>query len=95
MNFIEGLPKSKGKLVTWVVVDMIMKYAHFLPLSYHYSIVDVAKRFLDNVYKLHGFSSSIINVGVLIFMNNFWKDFFRLHGVEHKHSTSYHPQIDS
>lgn len=42
MNFIEGLPKSKGKTVIWVLVDRLTKYAHFLGLSHPYLATDVA-----------------------------------------------------
>lgn len=33
MDFSEGIPKSHGKEVIWVVVDRMRKYAHFLALS--------------------------------------------------------------
>lgn len=58
MDFIKGLPKSGGKHVILVVVDRLSKYIYFLYLSHPYTTLDVAKLFLDNVYKLHGMPST-------------------------------------
>jgi len=52
MNFIEGLPKSQGKEVIWVVVDRLSKYTHFVALSHPYSAEDVAQAYLDNIFNL-------------------------------------------
>lgn len=49
MDFIEGFPKSKGKIVIFVVVDSLTKYAHFMQLSHPFSVAIVAQTFLDNI----------------------------------------------
>lgn len=58
MNFIEGLPKSNGKSMIIVMVDRLTKYAHFLLLLHPYT---VAQLFLDNIYKLYGYPTTIVS----------------------------------
>jgi hypothetical protein len=54
MDFIEGLPLSKGKDVILVVVDRLTKYVYFLPLSHPYTFHKVATLFIENILKLQG-----------------------------------------
>jgi hypothetical protein len=42
MDFITGLPKSKGKSVIMVIVDRLTKYAHFFALSHPFKASTVA-----------------------------------------------------
>jgi len=61
MDFIEGLPKSKGFTTILVVVDKFSRYAHFLPLAHPFTALTVAHVFMDHIYKLHGMPTSIIS----------------------------------
>ncbi|KAM0066244.1 putative nucleotidyltransferase, Ribonuclease H [Helianthus debilis subsp. tardiflorus] len=94
MDFITGLPKSKGKNVIFVVVDRLTKYAHFVGMTQPISASSVAKAFIDNVYKLHGWPTTIVLDRDSIFLSNFWQEFTRLQGIAVQMSTAYHPQTD-
>lgn len=59
LDFIEGLPNSKGKDTKLVIVDRFTKYGHILALSHPFTAVTVAKIFLDSIFKLHGLPRSI------------------------------------
>lgn len=37
MNFVEGLPRSNGKTILFLVVDMLTKFAHLILLGHPYS----------------------------------------------------------
>lgn len=42
MDFLERLPKSKGKDVIFVVVDRMKQFTHFMSLSHPYKALTVA-----------------------------------------------------
>jgi hypothetical protein len=71
MDFIEGLPKSKGFSVIMVIVDRLTKYAHFLPVKHSYTATSIAKLFLDNIVKLHGMPHFIVSDRDPISMSSF------------------------
>ncbi|CAM8908930.1 unnamed protein product [Rhodiola kirilowii] len=94
MDFIEGLPPSLGKHCILVVVDRLSKQAHFIALSHPYTALEVGQSFLDNVFKLHEMPENIISDRDPTFLSQAWQELFRVHGVDLRFSTAYHPQTD-
>lgn len=94
MDFVEGLPKSKGKEVILVVVDRYTKYAHFIALAHPYNVQTVAQAFIDNVFKLHGPPVSIVTDRDRIFTSNMWQAVFKSMDFQLKLSTAHHPQTE-
>lgn len=94
MDFITGLPPSRGSSAIMVVVDRLTKYAHFGALPTGFDAHRVALLFVDIVIKHHGFPSSIVSDRDPIFVSKFWSEVFRLSGTTLKCSTAYHLQTD-
>lgn len=94
MDFVEGLPKSEGKDVIWVIVDRFTKYAHFIPLSHPFTADQILTQFLEHFYKLHGLPTVIVSDRDRIFTSSTWKEVFEKAGVKLHFSSAYHPQTD-
>ena len=69
MDFIEGMPKSKGYNAILVVVDRLTKYAHFVALKHPFTVVNIAKNLIQEVVRLHGIPWSIVSNCDPIFMS--------------------------
>ena len=55
MDFITGLPQSRGYTTIMVVVDRLSKYAHFAALPPRFDALRVAHLFINTVVRHHGF----------------------------------------
>jgi hypothetical protein len=61
MNFILGLPKTlTGEDAIWVVIDRLMRSAHFIPIKIKDPMDKLAKLYVQNIVRLHGVPLAII-----------------------------------
>ena len=72
MDFITGLPKSKGKSFIMVVVDILTKYAHFCALSHPFKVSTASTAFMETIQKLHGNPRIIVSDRDPFFTRKFW-----------------------
>ena len=91
MDFNEGLPLWEGKDKILVVVDRLMKYAHFMGIKKTNSTKQIAEVFCKNIYKLHGFPKIIVSDRDAKFTINFWKEFCKQIGITLNMSLDYQP----
>jgi len=92
-NFITDLPESEGATIILVVVDRFTKMAHFIPFKKKDSPT-VARAYLENVWKYHGFPKDIVSDRDSTFTGSFFTDLYNYLGIKHSMSTAYHPQTD-
>lgn len=71
MNFITGLPKVKGKDGIFVVVDILAKHAHFMPMPFESKPPQVGGLFFEYVFRLHSVPKRIVSDGDHIFISIF------------------------
>jgi transposase InsO family protein len=94
IDFIEALPKVRGKTVILTVVDRFSKYCHFIPLAHPYSAESVAQAFFADIVRLHGVPQSIVSDRDSVFTSSFWAELMRLLGTKLHMTSAFHPQSD-
>nr|GFA10930.1 putative reverse transcriptase domain-containing protein [Tanacetum cinerariifolium] len=95
MDFITKLPKSSQRFDTiWVIVDRLIKSAHFLPIRENDPMDKLARLYLDRIATRHGTPISIICDREGRFTSNFCKTFQKALGTNLDMSTAYHPETD-
>ena len=74
MDFVVGLPLTqKQDDSRWVIVDMLTKSAHFIPIKSTYSVEDYEKFFINEIVCRHGIPLCIISESVAQFTSMFWR----------------------
>jgi hypothetical protein len=71
MDFITDLLLANGKDSIFVVVDRLTKMAHFIPCTKTITEEEIAKLFLDNIYRIHGLPNDIVLDRGTQFTSNF------------------------
>ncbi|GKF67559.1 putative reverse transcriptase domain-containing protein, partial [Tanacetum coccineum] len=83
MDFITKLPKSsQGFDTIWVIVDRLIKSAHFLPIRENDRLHKLARLYLNRIVARHGIPASIIYDRDGRFTSNFWKSFQKALGTD-------------
>jgi hypothetical protein len=95
MDFITGLPRiGKQHDSIMVVVDTLMKAAHFIPLKTTHKAANVADIYMKEVARLHGIPKTIVSDKDPKFTTKFWKGLFKGFRTNLNFSTTYHPESD-
>lgn len=95
MDFVTGLPTVSGGYDSiFVVVDKLTKVAHLVPIKKTFSASDVARVFIKEIVRLHGFPRRILSDRDAKFTSKFWKALFKAIGTELNMSTAFHPKSD-
>lgn len=61
IDFVNGLPHSKGKTTILTIVDRFSKTAYFVALSKLPSVAETAKLMIKHVFRLHGLPQDIVS----------------------------------
>ncbi|GKE63512.1 putative reverse transcriptase domain-containing protein [Tanacetum coccineum] len=95
MDFVTKLPKTTSSQdTTWVIVDRLIKSAHFLPMKETDSMEKLRRQYLKEVVSRHGVPVLIISDRDSKFTSHFWKSLNEALGTQLDMSTANHPQAD-
>ena len=95
MDFLNHLPQTPQRHdVVWVIVDRLMKLAHFLPVRMTFTLERFCRLYVREVVRLHGVPVSIMSDRNPRFTVHFWKSFQKAMGTRLTMSTTFHPQTD-
>ena len=93
MDFVTIFPKSKsGNDAIFVVIDMLTKVAHFLPIKESITAAQLAELYTSRIVSLHVIPQLISSNRGSIFTSKFWYSFQKAMGTNICFSTTFHPQ---
>lgn len=94
MDHIVDLPFSRGHNAILVVVDRHSKQAHFIPARTTDTASDLARQFVDRIYRLHGLPADIVSDRGSLFRSHWWTAVLKQLRIHPNLSTAHHPQTD-
>ena len=95
MDFMTALPRiPSGHEVVWMIVDRLMKSAHFIPLRVECSLEKIADIYVQEIMRLHGVPVDIVSDRDPRLVSCFWQSMHDALGTELQFSTAFHPQTD-
>ena len=95
MDFITSLPQfNKQHDLIWVILDQMTKSTYFLQVKTTFLVEDYAKLYIQEVFRLHRITVSIISVRGMQFTAQFWKSLQQGLGSKVNLSNTFHPHTD-
>jgi transposase InsO family protein len=95
MDFIVGLPLTTMiHNSIFLVVDTLMKSAHFIPVRTTYQALDIARVFINDIVRLHSVPKRIISDRGSMFTRRFWTSFQEALRTQINFGTAYHSEND-
>jgi hypothetical protein len=95
MDFIVGLPNTSQRHDSnWVMVDMLTKTTHFLPVHTTHRAEKYAEIYINQIVHLHGIPRTIVSDRGAPFVARFWEQLQESLGTHVIRSSTYHPQTD-
>ena len=95
MDFVTHLPWTpQGHDAVWVIVDRLMKSAHFLAVQMTFTLERFRRLYIREIVRLHGVPVSIVSDRDPRFTKHFWKSFQKAMGTRLTMSTTFHPQTN-
>uniref|UniRef100_A0A1A8H9T6 Integrase catalytic domain-containing protein n=1 Tax=Nothobranchius korthausae TaxID=1143690 RepID=A0A1A8H9T6_9TELE len=95
MDFITGLPCSRGNTVILTLVDRFWNLVHAVPLQKLSSAKQLAEIVAQHVFRLHGLPENIISDRGPQLVAAFWREFCKLLGITVSFSSGFHPQTNT
>ena len=95
MDFIHGLPLTRNKHNTiLVVVDRLIKEAHFIPRNLTDGAPKIAHKFVREIFRLYGVLEKFISDRDTRMTSRVWHTLSSTLGTKLKISLAYHVEID-
>ena len=83
MDFVTRLPSAQGGYDSiMVVVDLLTKVSHLIPVKTSYTASDIARLFVKEIYRIHGLPKRIISDRDAKFTSKFWTSLFQAIGTQ-------------
>lgn len=94
LDFVTGLPASRGNTTILTIVDRFSKAVHFVALPKLPSARETADLLVHHVFRLHGLPVDIVSDRGPQFTSHVWKSFCQSLGATVSLSSGFHPQTN-
>lgn len=97
LDFVTGLPASRGSNAVLMVVDRFSKMRHLIPCTtdeHGTTAEETARLLITHVWKLHGLPDSMVSDRGPQFIASVWQLICTMLKIKAKLSTAFHPETD-